>query len=209
MRFVSLCSVSAALIRYVRDTLAEQSGYMDAKMRKEEAKKCISRAFGTKQPTRNLLWTVSVLIQSRTEAIPQCPGHRSPPQWWAGRLSARWPPRTAPRRRTPAAGPTWGTASRSGPANVRVGLVNRLAWREWTRGRASKRNTHLGDLAVRGEEDAGEGVRKATAVSGEQAAGLVHVRSQLEHLLHCGAQHGNGQKLVTRWEQLTEIRQFV
>lgn len=48
MRFVSLCLVSAARNEYVRDTVAEHSGYMDAKMRKEEAKKCISRAFGTK-----------------------------------------------------------------------------------------------------------------------------------------------------------------
>lgn len=48
MRFVSLCLVSAARNKYVRDTVAEHSGYMDAKMRKEEAKKCISRAFGTK-----------------------------------------------------------------------------------------------------------------------------------------------------------------
>lgn len=48
-------------------------------------------------------------------------------------------------------------------------------------------NTYLSDLAVRGEEDPSEGIRKATAVSGKQAAGLVHVCSQLEHLLHCGA----------------------
>lgn len=48
-------------------------------------------------------------------------------------------------------------------------------------------NTYLSDLAVRGEEDPSEGIRKATAVSGKQTAGLVHVCSQLEHLLHCGA----------------------
>ena len=45
--------------------------------------------------------------------------------------------------------------------------------------------SYLGDLAVRGEEDPSEGIRKATAVSGKQTAGLVHVSSQLEHLLHC------------------------
>lgn len=123
MRFVSLCLVSAAQNEYVRDTVAEHSGYMDAKMRKEEAKKCISGAFGTKRQPEIYY---EQLIQSRTEPLPQCPGRRSPPQWWAGRLSARWPPRTAPHRQTPAAGPTWGTASRSGSANVRLGWVNRL-----------------------------------------------------------------------------------
>lgn len=71
-------------------------------------------------------WTVSVLIHCRTATLPQCPDHRSPPQWSAGRLSARWPPQTAPRHQTPAAGPTWGKASRSGPASVHVGWVNRL-----------------------------------------------------------------------------------
>lgn len=73
---------------------------------------------------------------------------------------------------------------------------------------ASRTNTYLGDLAVRGEEDPSEGIRKATAVSGKQTAGLVHVCSQLEHLLHCGAHVSHhakssvGENLVTKSEQL-------
>lgn len=44
---------------------------------------------------------------------------------------------------------------------------------------------YLRDLAVRGEENPGEWIGKATAVRGKQAAGLVHVDSELKHLLHC------------------------
>lgn len=45
-------------------------------------------------------------------------------------------------------------------------------------------STHLGDLALSGEEDSGKGVRQAGAVSSKQAASLVHVDPQLEDLLH-------------------------
>lgn len=44
--------------------------------------------------------------------------------------------------------------------------------------------SYLGDLAVCGEEDPGKGIRQAAVVCSEQTAGLVHVSSQLEHLLH-------------------------
>lgn len=43
-------------------------------------------------------------------------------------------------------------------------------------------NVHLGALALGDEEDSCEGIREAAAVGCEQAPGLVHVGSQLEHL---------------------------
>lgn len=45
--------------------------------------------------------------------------------------------------------------------------------------------SYLGNLAVCGEEYPSERVREATAVSSKETAGLVHVCSELKHLLHC------------------------
>lgn len=45
---------------------------------------------------------------------------------------------------------------------------------------------HLRALTLVDEEDAGKGVREAAAVSGKEAASLVHVDSELEGLLFCG-----------------------
>lgn len=42
---------------------------------------------------------------TQIKILPQCPGHRFRRQSLVGRLSAHWPPQTAPRRQTPAAGP--------------------------------------------------------------------------------------------------------
>lgn len=45
---------------------------------------------------------------------------------------------------------------------------------------------HLCALTLVDEEDAGERVREAAAVSGKEAASLVHVGPELEYLLLCG-----------------------
>lgn len=47
------------------------------------------------------------------------------------------------------------------------------------------KHTYLSNLTVCRKEDPSEGIWKATTVGSKKAAGLVHVRSQLEHLLHC------------------------
>lgn len=156
--------------------------------------------------------SVSIHSFTRREVLPRCPGHRFQQRWLAGRLSARSPPRTAPRRRRPAAGPTWGTESRSGPA---AHTTNQFAYTGHARMFIDTRThswSYLSDLAVRGEEDPSEGIWKATAVSGKQTAGLVHVSSQLEHLLHC-CTHTHTHVTLTdnqfffRWQSYTEVRE--
>lgn len=125
MRFWSLCLVGAAWVECVGTWLCNKVVHWCKGQGKKKQKNVLAGNL-VQNASRNPLWTVSVLIHWRTETLPQCPDHRSPPRWSAGRLSARWPRRTAPRRQTLAAGPMWGKASRSGPANVCVGWVNRL-----------------------------------------------------------------------------------
>lgn len=50
----------------------------------------------------------------------------------------------------------------------------------------SSPDPYLCALTLVDEEDTGEGVREAAAVSGKEAASLVHVGAELEHLLLCG-----------------------
>lgn len=119
MRFSSLCSVGAAWVECVGTKWTHWR-----KGKERRGKTNVLAGNLAQSASRNPAWTACELSVCRTEFLPQCPDRRSPPQWSAGRLSARWPPQTAPRRQRPAAGPTWDTASRSGPVEVHVGPVH-------------------------------------------------------------------------------------